>query len=51
MAVKRTVTIEYICTYCGAKQSKRKDLGRPMPGHCPRRSAKMPHRWIKNREL
>lgn len=42
--------IEYMCTYCGHKQTRKSTVGRPMPGHCPRRNGNQPHRWVINRK-
>jgi len=42
--------IEYMCTYCGIKQSRAQTSGRPLPGICHRRGNNLPHRWVKNRE-
>lgn len=51
MNTKQRTKIEYMCTYCGKKEAKWKDHGRPLPGTCPRRSGDQPHRWVKNRIL
>lgn len=45
------ISIEYMCTFCGKKVRKHKNLGRPEPGYCPRRVGNQPHRWVKNREV
>lgn len=47
---------EYMCTYCGAKIWRSKNLGRPSPGSCPRRPKDSngilkPHRWVINRKI
>ena len=34
--------IEYMCRYCGKRERKGKEFGRPSPGKCPRRN-NMPH--------
>lgn len=47
--IKRNV--EYMCSYCGKKQVKLINMGRPMPGTCPRRNGSMPHRWITNKKF
>lgn len=47
--MSRDKKVEYMCTCCGHKETRKKDMGRPMPGRCPRRDGK-PHRWVKNRE-
>ena len=41
--------IEYMCTYCGRKETRKEGMGRPMPGKCSRRDGK-PHRWVINRK-
>lgn len=52
--------IEYICTFCGKKESKPEGYGRPQPGKCPRRAISpegkklpvpLPHEWEVNRVL
>lgn len=48
--------IEYMCSYCGMKQVKRINAGKPMPGNCPRKTktkeGKMrPHTWTVNRKF
>lgn len=43
-------TIEYMCTYCGKKEKKSENAGRPMPGKCPRKNGG-PHSWVINRKL
>ncbi|WP_172794607.1 hypothetical protein [Acetivibrio ethanolgignens] len=48
---KKTITIEYMCTYCGRRSCKKEGAGRPLPGKCPRRSGDQPHRWVVNRKL
>ena len=42
--------IEYMCTYCGIKETRTQISGRPKPGQCRLRK-NLPHRWVKNREL
>ena len=49
-------SIEYICTWCGAKIIRGATSGRPSPGNCPRkpkdRDGKMkPHTWRINRKI
>ncbi len=46
---KKPTTVEWMCTHCGQRFPKSVDAGRPMPGICPRRTNKQPHRWVKNR--
>ncbi|MDO4301086.1 MAG: hypothetical protein Q4D26_06810 [Clostridia bacterium] len=43
--------IEYMCVYCGQRQVRAKDAGRPLPGICPRKSNGRPHSWRRNREI
>ncbi len=48
--------IEYICTYCGNKDSRWDDNGMPNPGVCQKRGRKkdgsvQPHSWKKNRVI
>lgn len=42
--------IEYMCSFCGTKIWKKSGMGRPLPGKCPRRNGKLPHRWLVNRK-
>lgn len=49
MAVIKYST-EYMCTYCGAKQIKGPNSGRPLPGICPKRKNRQPHRWVVSRK-
>lgn len=42
---------EFMCTYCGRKERRTVNEGRPMPGNCPRRRNSMPHRWVINRKM
>ena len=35
--------IEYMCTYCGKKETRSPSMGRPQPGKCPS--------WVINRRL
>ncbi len=41
--------VEYMCSWCGKKVIRFKNLGRPMPGICPKKNNKKPHTWVKNR--
>ena len=50
MADKKNPLIQYMCRYCGKKETKSKNSGRPMPGKCPRRNGDQPHSWVKNKE-
>jgi len=47
----KKISMQYICTYCGKKVLRHKEMGRPDPGKCPRRKGDMPHRWVKNKEM
>lgn len=47
----RIKKIQYMCRYCGKKQTMLQTVGRPMPGKCSRRKGDMPHSWIRNREM
>lgn len=46
--MSRDKRVEYMCTYCGHRQTRPKSNGRPMPGRCPKRDGK-PHRWVINK--
>lgn len=49
---RKTTVVEWVCTACGKHSRVSKNLGRPIPGICPRALIKgRPHRWVKNREL
>ena len=48
MAVKR---IQYMCSYCGKKETRLVSLGRPLPGKCPRKTGNKPHSWVINKKL
>ena len=48
--------IEYMCTYCGAREIKPVWAGRPLPGTCKARTncingKKWPHRWVVNKRF
>ena len=48
--------IEYMCTFCGKKETRSKTSGRPMPGSCPRKppyqnGITKPHSWRINRVI
>ena len=48
---KRTPTkVEYMCTYCGRRETRGINGGRPMPGKCSRRDGEHPHRWVINKK-
>lgn len=42
--------IEYMCRWCGTKQLRGKDAGRPRPGKCPRKKGDQPHTWVINKK-
>jgi len=42
--------IEYMCTYCGKKETRSSSMGRPNPGKCPRKKGDKPHSWTINRK-
>jgi len=42
--------IEYMCTYCGKKESRGVKAGRPLPGKCSKKDNK-PHSWVINRKF
>lgn len=42
--------IEYQCRYCGRKESRGINAGRPQPGKCPRKTGDKPHSWVINRK-
>lgn len=44
-------TIEYMCSYCGQRKTRRASFGKPEPGKCPRKNGDRPHSWVKNRTL
>ena len=46
---ERTKFIQYMCRYCGKKETKPVSFGRPEPGRCPRKSNGGPHSWAVNR--
>ncbi len=41
--------IQWMCTHCGRKETRNENVGRPMPGKCPKKPFKGPHTWVKNR--
>jgi ribosomal protein L40E len=41
--------VQYMCRYCGAKETKSISFGRPMPGKCPRKKNGGPHSWVVNK--
>lgn len=54
--LKSTNNIEYICTWCGKRITKRATSGRPEPGQCPRKPKTKdgmgkPHTWRINRKF
>ena len=42
---------EYICTFCGKKEIRSVQLGRPQPGTCPQKIGNKPHSWRINRTI
>lgn len=48
---KKPKNVQFMCTYCGKIITKRIDFGRPLPGQCPRRNGKLPHRWVINKKF
>lgn len=49
-----TKRIQYMCRYCGRKETLNVKSGRPMPGVCPRKGKTrdgrtQPHTWVINR--
>ena len=51
--MKKTICIEYMCTFCGRKEKRAPNAGRPEPGDCLRRKRAgggyWPHRWVVNK--
>lgn len=43
--------IEYMCRHCGKKQIMGDNMGKPIPGVCPKRTSGMPHSWIINKKF
>lgn len=46
--------IEYMCSYCGRKERKTVNSGKPQPGTCTKKGKTrdgrtQPHTWVKNR--
>lgn len=48
MAIKM---VEYMCSYCGRKEPRKADSGKPLPGKCPRKTGDKPHTWKVNRKF
>lgn len=42
--------IEYMCSWCGKRETKSANGGRPMPGKCPRKRNGGPHTWVVNKK-
>ena len=42
---------EFMYTYCGKKEQKSMQAGRPQPGKCPRKPGNQPHSWVVNRTM
>lgn len=47
--------IEYMCRYCGQRNTRLVAMGRPLPGKCNKRpkvaGLPMPHSWVINRKI
>ena len=48
--------VEYMCKYCGKRETKSDWAGRPWPGECPRKQRTKdnklrPHTWVVNRRI
>lgn len=43
-------SIQYMCSYCGAKVWRTASSGRPQPGKCPRKDGDKPHSWRINKK-
>ena len=46
--------MEYMCSYCGRKERKTVNSGKPQPGTCTKKGKTRdgrtrPHTWVKNR--
>lgn len=53
---KRITTVEYMCRFCGKKEVRSVNAGRPMPGNCSRKQSvsggkSLPHSWVINRKF
>ncbi len=47
--------VEYICSQCGTKSTRREGSGKPAPGNCSRKNplrngTPRPHTWVVNRK-
>lgn len=42
--------IVYQCSYCGKKETRSINVGRPAPGRCTRKSGDRPHSWVISRK-
>lgn len=47
--------VEYMCSWCGTKISRKITMGKPVPGNCPRKpktrdGKPKPHTWVINRK-
>lgn len=47
--------VEYMCTWCGKKETKSATSGKPLPGICLRKGKTSdgkgkPHTWVVNRK-
>jgi len=43
--------IEYMCTYCGKKETRSPSMGRLQLDKCPRKNGDKAHSWVINRRL
>lgn len=48
--------VEYICSYCGKRETRSAMSGRPWPGNCPRKpvgkdGSMKPHSWRISRKI
>ena len=49
--IMATKKVEYVCKYCGKREIKQANMGRPLPGKCPRKTGDKPHSWVVNRRF
>ena len=52
---QKPTKIEYMCSYCGIKQTRPILMGKPQPGTCSRKGKTAdgrtkPHTWVINRK-
>lgn len=43
--------IQYMCSYCGKKETRAVAAGRPAPGKCPKKTKDRPHSWVINKRM